>query len=171
MANSKNDAEPRAGRKLPGLVVRMLFLSLLVVSCAAFQGCAHQVIIDSEPSGAHIVVDGIDFGEGPVSIEERTGWEEVHQVTLEKEGYRRQRTLIKQSEWNDPLVVMFVCGFLSCAWTGIGLFSLAGLGFARQLPDRVVIPLEPLSSEPKKKPTPGKNEKRAIVPPNTAPDE
>jgi|GEM_PF-2266844 len=136
---------------------------LLLVVALCLSGCAHQVVLDSEPSGAMMYVDDVQMGEGPVTYDETTGWETLVEVRAEKPGYTPQTVLVKQSEWSTPVVMCSLGSFLLCGWTGIGLGSLAGLAFARQMPDRVVVPLarapaakDPFAQQPAS-PTPTTN--------------
>lgn len=111
----------------------LVCLSLVV----ALTGCSHVAVIDTDPSGAEVRVNGEKIGTSPVMFRETTGWEKAYDVEAYKPGYKKTRRMLHQTEWNMPIVAASVGGFLFFCWPAIG-----GLLFARQLPDRVVIPLE-----------------------------
>lgn len=104
-------------------------------------GCAHSVVIDSDPSGAEIKVNGEKLGVGPVTYNETTGWEKIYDIEASKPGYKAVRKQIKQTEWNVPVTAATGIGSFICFYT-LGLPAVIGLLFARQLPDRVVVPLD-----------------------------
>jgi hypothetical protein len=111
----------------------------VIVSAAIFAmmtGCSHSVVIDSDPTGAQIKVNGQKVGTAPVTYTETTGWEKIYEITAEKPGYKNERMQVKQTEWNMPLTIGSAIGFFVC------LFPIAGLFFARQLPDRIVVQME-----------------------------
>ena len=119
--------------------------ALLTLSTA----CSHAVIIDSDPTGAEIKVNGEVLGNGPVTYNETTGWERVYDIEANKAGFKSTRKQLKQTEWNIPVTAASVApAALTGWWTGIGLCSLIGLFWARQLPDRVVVVLDKGGSAP-----------------------
>ncbi len=113
----------------------------------ALGACAHQVVINTSPSGGTIVVDGVDAGPGPVTYVESTGWRKTAVVEATLEGHQAVRQQLTQAEWSLPLTAAAVCGSLALGspLTGVGALPLVGLFFARQLPDVVIIPLAPLT--------------------------
>ena len=127
---------------------RLLALTTAAVFSLA-TACSHSVIIDSEPSGAEIKVNGEKVGSAPVTYSETTGWERVYDIEATKPGFKATRKQLKQTEWNIPVTAVSVApAALTGWWTGIGLCSLIGLFWARQLPDRVVVSLEGGSAAP-----------------------
>ncbi len=121
-------------RKVLAPVVAVLFLS----------ACSHAVIIDSDPTGAEIKVNGEKVGKAPVTYNETTGWEKVYDVEATLPGYKPLRKQLKQEEWNIP-VVASVGGcslLLGTPLFLIGAVPLVGLFWSRQLPDRVLLPLD-----------------------------
>jgi hypothetical protein len=120
----------------------MLGLATAVVFTLS-SACSHSVIIDSDPTGADIKVNGDKLGTGPVTYSETTGWEKVYDIEATKPGFKATRKELKQTEWNIPVTAASVApAALTGWWTGIGLCSLIGLFWARQLPDRVVVALD-----------------------------
>lgn len=138
----------------------------------AASGCAHAVVIASDPPGASVAVDGRELGPAPVVYDETTGWE--RQVTLEvrKAGYRTVRRELRQEEWNPWIVTGGVCGsvLLGTPLTIVGGLPLASLFWARQLPDRVVVRLSP-SAPPSGVPAPSESAPSETAPSETAPAE
>jgi hypothetical protein len=104
-------------------------------------GCSHAVIIDSDPPGAEIKVNGEKIGTAPVTYNETTGWEKVYDVEATKAGYKPTRRQLKQTEWNMPVTIASGVGAFLCIYT-LGLPPILGLFWARQLPDRVVVQME-----------------------------
>lgn len=106
--------------------------------------CSHAVIIDSDPSGAEIKVNGEKIGVAPVTYTETTGWEKVYDIEANKPGYKATRKQVKQQEWNLPVsIAAGGCSLLlGTPVTVIGAVPLVGLFWARQLPDRVVVSMD-----------------------------
>jgi PEGA domain len=123
--------------------MRQFVASLTMVALfVSTTGCAHSVIIDSDPTGADIKVNGEKIGTAPVTYNETTGWEKIYDVEASKAGYRPTKKQVKQTEWNVPIVIASVGGFVLLWWALIGLVTPIGLLWSRQLPDRVVVSLE-----------------------------
>jgi hypothetical protein len=110
--------------------------AFLVLSASS--ACTHTVIIDSDPTGAEIKVNGEKVGVAPTTYNETTGWEKVYDIEVSKPGYKTTRKQIKQTEWNVPLTIASAGPAALTGFT-IGLPCLVGLLWARQLPDRVVV--------------------------------
>lgn len=82
--------------------LRMVGLSSAVWLCA----CAHTVIMDSDPPGAHVTVDGQHVGLTPVPFEDSPGWAHRYQVRLEKDGYQPYDIEIIQESFNPAILGM-----------------------------------------------------------------
>lgn len=108
----------------------------LIVAALGATACNHVVTIDSDPPGALIRVNGEKLGNAPVYYNETTGWEKYYDLSAEKPGYKTARRSVRQTEWNMPLAVGSAIGGLIC------LVPFAGVAFARQLPDRLVLVLD-----------------------------
>lgn len=121
----------------------MLRFVVVVTSALAIlsAGCSHSVIIDSEPTGAEIKVNGEKVGIAPVTYSETTGWEKVYDIQADKPGYKTTRKQVKQTEWNAPVTVATGIGAFACIYF-LGFPPIIGLLWARQMPDRVVVNLE-----------------------------
>jgi hypothetical protein len=120
-------------RRLTAAVVATVFVTT---------ACNHSVIIDSEPTGAEIKVNGEKIGTAPVTYNEQTGWEKIYDIEASKSGYRPTKKQVKQDQWNVPIVIGAVGGFLLTWWLLIGFAAPVALLWSRQLPDRIVVPLE-----------------------------
>ena len=94
--------------------------SLLSTGCATlFSGTTDQVSISSQPDGARILVDGIDQGTTPATINmKRPGLGDT-QITLRLDGYR-DRIFSIQKGFNtiSILNILFWPGFVVDALTG-----------------------------------------------------
>lgn len=126
---------------------RILAMALAIQFGWVTTGCSHTVTIDTEPSGGEISVNGETLGKGPVAYTETTGWDKVYEVRAKKAGYKAAKRTLKQSEWNTLVVAGTIGSYLACGLLTMGTFlliplPLVGLLWSRQLPDRVVIPLE-----------------------------
>ena len=127
--------------------MRRVLAVLLASTCLTATGCSHTVIIDSDPSGAEIKVNGEKVGTAPVSYNETTGWEKMYDVEASKPGFKSTRRQMRQTEWHVPMSA--ATGICTGVWVlgtlGAGLFlpiPVVGVLWARQLPDRVVVPLD-----------------------------
>ena len=105
--------------------------------------CSHEVVIDSNPPGASVRINNVEYGETPVTYSETTGWDKSYRLEVAKPGYKTVKKTLKQNQWNIPVVAASVGGVAIFWWTGIGLASLAGLLFSKQLPDEIVVDLAP----------------------------
>ena len=92
------DSTRRAGFANRPDMLRLTACSLLLVSSLHAAGCAHSVLIDSDPSGAVIKMNGEKIGEAPVTYNETTGWEKIYDIEASKPGFRPTRRQVKQSE-------------------------------------------------------------------------
>jgi hypothetical protein len=122
--------------------MRRLLAAALVAVLVVTTACNHSVVIDSDPTGAEIKVNGEKIGTAPVTYNEQTGWEKIYDVEASKGGFKPVKKQVKQDQWNVPIVIASIGGFVLLWWTVIGLASPVGLLWSRQLPDRIVVPLE-----------------------------
>ena len=119
--------------------MRRVLAALVITSFGL--ACSHSVIIDSDPTGAEIKVNGEKIGVAPVTYNETTGWEKVYDLEASKAGFKPTRKQVKQQEWNMPVTVASGIGAFACIYF-LGLPPIVGLLWARQLPDRVVVILD-----------------------------
>ena len=120
---------------------RILSLATVVTFVASSAACTHAVIIDSNPTGAEIKVNGEKVGTAPVTYNETTGWEKVYDIEATKPGYKVTRKEAKQTEWNVPVTASSAVGAALCIYF-LGLPPVIGLLWSRQLPDRVVVEMD-----------------------------
>lgn len=80
-------------------------VSIFVISCATlFTGTKDNITINSDPEGAKIMIDGIDYGRTPATVSvTRPGFGDK-QVTLQLEGYET-RTFTLQKEFNTIAIL------------------------------------------------------------------
>jgi len=68
--------------------ISALAASTLLVGCATlFSGTSDDIQFESEPSGAKVVIDGIERGETPTTVSVSRDAFNDKRVTLQKEGY------------------------------------------------------------------------------------
>jgi hypothetical protein len=132
-------------------------LLIAVALAAGSAGCAHTVVIDSEPVGAMVVVDGKPVGESPVVTRQLTGTGGRLRVDVEAQGYETAHVVVPQSEWfllpaivavtpflAVPFVVIpFVGPFITVIWAAVTSPTLIALFFLQKYPDRVKVTLKP----------------------------
>lgn len=73
---------------LLGFFVALVASSLLVGCATIFSGTSDDVRFESEPSGAKVVIDGVDRGETPTTVTVSRDALNDKKVTLQKEGYQ-----------------------------------------------------------------------------------
>ena len=131
--------------------------TLLVVVVVIASGCAHTMIIESEPPGAHISIEGKPVGDAPVITTQFTATGGRLHVTAESESYETAHVVVTQSEWflwpaliavtpllAVPFVVIPVLGpIITGVWAVITSPTLLALLFIQKYPDRVKISLRP----------------------------
>lgn len=123
-------------------------LAAWVITCAV--GCSHTVVIDSEPTGADIAVNGEPVGVAPVLYVESTGWRRAYEIEARLPGFAVTQKRVHQSEWSAPVLIGTSCASL-CLGTPlsvVGALPIVGIFWAQQLPDRVVVPLRPRPAAP-----------------------
>lgn len=126
-------------------------LALLALPVLLTAACSHVVVIDTDPSGAEVKVNGERLsGMTPVQYTETTGWEKVYDIEVSKPGYKTTRKQVKQTEWNIPVAgSVGVCSLLlGSPLSVVGAIPLVGLLWARQLPDRVVVTFDKPAGAP-----------------------
>ena len=141
----------RRGRAMSSLVIGLLFAN----GCASMRHGRSQVVpVESEPSGATILVEGAPAGVTPNFVELRR---RGAAVTLEKDGFlpetielRRSMNAEVQSEATLSVLLMLTPYPL---WAGLSLLGLTlgtdlASGAAWELPEEVGATLEPAPVDP-----------------------
>lgn len=85
--------------------MRCVSAGLLASTLLLAVACTHTVVIDSDPTGAEIKVNGEKVGTAPVSYNESTGWEKMYDVEATKPGFKSTRKQLRQTEWNIPVTI------------------------------------------------------------------
>ncbi|MBI5497692.1 MAG: PEGA domain-containing protein [Deltaproteobacteria bacterium] len=131
---------------------RRCLLPLVIAVCTG--ACAHQALIESDPPGAEVYVNGEKIGLTPVEIEDAPGWNRDYEITLRKDGYEAKQVTLTQDQWHVPgLVGAGCCGAAAC-----GLPAIYFLPRSRTLLDHYnwalkrKDPLPPLSPPPAEPP-------------------
>jgi hypothetical protein len=100
-------------------------LTLLLASCATiFTGTSQKVEFTSEPEGAEILIDGLEMGVTPATIEvKKPAMMEDRKVTLKLEGYE-DKIFVLQKDFQMVSVLNFFTGM-----TGFAVDILTGALF------------------------------------------
>lgn len=129
----------------------------LALAALAGPGCAHTMVIETEPPGADVYLDGKHVGTSPVITEQRTGTGGRLYVSVTADSYETADVVITQSEWflwpsilaATPLFglgvvwVPFIGPVITLAWAAVTSPTLFALAFLQKYPDRVKVTLRP----------------------------
>ena len=93
--------------KLRIIVMLTLASTIIINGCATiFTGDKDSINFTSNPSGAKIVLDGLDIGKTPATLEiKRSGFKDK-EITLKLDGYE-DRTFLLQKEFNAIAILNF----------------------------------------------------------------
>lgn len=83
--------------------------SLLFMGLILLTSCRSTTLIQTEPPGATVYVDGINVGKSPVSIGNSKIVTSCTDIRIEKEGYERMVTEICRDE--EPAIGPIIGGF------------------------------------------------------------
>jgi hypothetical protein len=137
--------------------------SLLVIALAAAfgsalsSGCAHTMIIETEPAGARVSIDGKPVGDSPVVTTQYTSTGGRLHVTVDADNYEPAHVTVTQSEWflwpailavvplfGVPFVVIPILGpIITVGWAVVTSPTLLSLVFLQKYPERVKVTLRP----------------------------
>ena len=92
-------------KSIPINILYIIMVLLFLTSCATlFSGTTDSITINSEPAGATILIDGIDYGKTPTTfVLKRPGLSDKI-VTLKLDGYE-DRTFTLQKEFNTVAII------------------------------------------------------------------
>lgn len=137
------------------------FLAVLPVVVAVAlglgSGCAHTMVIETEPPGASVMVNGEAQGDSPVVTQQLTSTGGRLHVTAEADGYEPTSVVVTQSEWflwpaivavtpflAVPFIVIpFIGPVITIGWAVLTSPTLVALLFLQRYPERVSITLRP----------------------------
>ena len=86
----------------------LLVVSLLLSSCATiFTGTSDTIMIDSEPEGARVLINGIEQGRTPATVNVKRKLGETF-VELRLDGYEN-RTFVLGQEFNNVSIINLLC--------------------------------------------------------------
>ena len=96
---------------------KVLFL-LVVLGCLMLTSCATlfsddtaDVVINSNPAGAKVTVDGTEMGTTPITL--KLSSESSHSITLSKDDYTPQTVVVEKSiKWGWQVVDIFTTGLV-----------------------------------------------------------
>lgn len=132
-------------------------LLALTLALAFASGCAHTMIIETEPNGAQVAVNGEPKGDSPAVTTQFTSTGGRLYVTAEADGYDKGSLVVTQSEWflwpalvavvpffGVPFVIIPVLGpFITVGWALLTSPTLLSLVFLQKYPERVKLKLSP----------------------------
>ena len=86
--------------------MRKKILPLLLLSAVFFAGCASSTVIDSNPSGANLYLNGENVGTTPYSYKDTKIVGSRTSVKLKKAGYKNLDTSFSRSEQIDVKAII-----------------------------------------------------------------
>jgi hypothetical protein len=127
------------------------------VASSVLSGCAHTMIVETEPAGAVISINGKVQGEAPVISTQFTSTGGRLYVTAEADNYETTNVIVAQSEWflwpaiiaitpalAVPFVVIpFIGPVITIGWALVTSPTLLSLVFLQKYPERVRIVMKP----------------------------
>lgn len=128
-------------RSLPSLFAVALLSALLLSGCATlFSGSSQDVRIESEPSEANIMVEGVKRGTTPATIDvTRPDLGDPPQIAIQKEGYE-EKTLKLSKKFNAVTLLNILNGLIF-APVGFGVDWSTGALWKYQ-PENYTVELE-----------------------------
>jgi hypothetical protein len=141
-------------------------IAVLAVAWALLSavGCAHAVVIDTEPGGGNITVDGEDVGTGPVTVERVVFFGDQLRVSVTQDGYEPTAISVPAGEWYPwpgllavvpllgiplslpafiiPFAGPFIAAAFAVTWAVVTSPTLLSLALIRKYPDTVAVPMQ-----------------------------
>ncbi len=101
--------------------MKKLLFACVIIACALLTSCAtifdddtSSVVINSDPTGAVIKVDGYEMGTTPATLNLDSG--SSHTVEISKDGYKTSTvTLQKSIKWGWQVLDLFTTGLIGNA--------------------------------------------------------
>lgn len=119
--------------------VRPFTTSAGALLCLGALSCAHAALIETDPPGAELYVDGTQVGITPYTMQDTVGGGDRYEIVLKKPGYKIVQETLVQDQFSWPRGVASIgCGVCTL---GIGCL---GLLWSWELQDRYSFVLEPL---------------------------
>jgi hypothetical protein len=129
-------------------------VAALVVSVGS--GCAHTMIVETEPMGAVVTINGEPQGDSPAVTTQFTSTGGRLYVTAEADGYEKASLVVTQSEWflwpaivavtplfGVPFVVIPILGpIITVGWAVLTSPTLVSLLFLQKYPERVKLKMK-----------------------------
>jgi hypothetical protein len=89
-----------------GLRLARRFPALAAVTLCAFTGCASSTVLQSQPPGATVKINGAQVGTTPYTLTDTKVVGTTTMIDLEAPGYQPLRTQIQRNEELDPLALV-----------------------------------------------------------------
>ena len=146
----------------------MRAVALVFTALVACSGCAHCVVVETEPVGARVSVDGEFVGTSPVAIDHVVFFGDLLRARAEAPGHDDATVSIPASEWYPwpgllaavpllglplslpallvPFAGPFIAAAIAVSWAVLTSPTLLSLALVRKYPDVVAVTLKPASS-------------------------
>ena len=92
-------------------------MSLVLLLAFIIAGCSHTTLINTNPSGANVVIDGNDLGLSPVTFNDSSGVPKSFILKVKKSGYKEINLPIKQSYRGDITLFWLLPGIIPYFFT------------------------------------------------------
>jgi hypothetical protein len=129
----------------------VLAVVAVALAMSASTGCAHTMIVETEPSGAVVTINGEPQGQSPAVTTQFTSTGGRLYIEAEADGYQKASLVVTQSEWflwpaivavtpllGVPFIVIpFIGPVITVGWAVITSPTLLSLVFLQKYPERV----------------------------------
>lgn len=102
---------------------RKVVAALVLVSFSSACATSKHIVINTEPQGARIRIDGQPIGESPTRFEDRFGSSNrTYMLEASKDGYKKSTQIISQSTDSGCVLgsviggLIFIIPFIGLAW-------------------------------------------------------
>lgn len=110
--------------------------------------CAHTALIESDPPGAELYVNGTQVGVTPFTLQDTPGGGDRYEIVLQKPGYQIVQATLQQDQFSWPRGL----ASMACGTCTLGLGCL-GLLWSWQLEDHYSYVLETATKAPDSAPS------------------
>jgi hypothetical protein len=137
--------------------LHLLRATSIFIAASLASGCAHRVVIETDPVGAIVIVDEEVIGPSPAIIERSSWVGDTLAVKVTADNYETGFQSVAASEWywwpalaamipmaGLPFIVLPVIGpVIAIVWAVVTSPSLLALTMIRRFPEQVSIKLRP----------------------------
>lgn len=116
------------------------FVALSISFLAA--SCAHPTLIQTDPPGAELYIDGVQVGITPYTLQDTPGSGDRYEIVIQKSGYQIVQSTLRQDQFSWPRGIASV----TCGLCSFGLGCLGLLTWSWQLQDQYSFVLQPAAA-------------------------